>query len=144
MEVRLCVLKSLVAGSVHGASIACFRECVVLRSLVVGSVHGASIACCRECVVLRSLVAGFGLTGLIPARNLFLRESAFSADSLVVFVQSPCAINICVPNTGRHNATSAEVPLTMDSAALAAAVASNSKHWFTTSFLQPLPYLVTP
>ena len=21
---------------------------------------------------------------------------------------------------------------------------SNSKHWFTTSFLQPLPYLVTP
>ena len=23
-------------------------------------------------------------------------------------------------------------------------VESNSKHWFTTSFLQPLPYLVTP
>ena len=23
-------------------------------------------------------------------------------------------------------------------------VATNSKHWFTTSFLQPLPYLVTP
>ena len=22
--------------------------------------------------------------------------------------------------------------------------AANSKHWFTTSFLQPLPYLVTP
>ena len=21
---------------------------------------------------------------------------------------------------------------------------TNSKHWFTTSFLQPLPYLVTP
>ena len=25
-----------------------------------------------------------------------------------------------------------------------AAAESNSKHWFTTSFLQPLPYLVTP
>ena len=23
-------------------------------------------------------------------------------------------------------------------------LAANSKHWFTTSFLQPLPYLVTP
>ena len=68
VEVRLCVLKSLVSGSVHGASSACCRECVVLRSLVAGSmwyfdrllpgVCGASIACCQECVVLRSLVAG--------------------------------------------------------------------------------------
>jgi len=29
-------------------------------------------------------------------------------------------------------------------AVAAAAAAANSLHWFTASFLQPLPYLVTP
>ena len=44
----------------------------------------------------------------------------------------------CIPLPSKHRA------LSLGQVGSHTNVEANSKHWFTTSFLQPLPYLVTP